>query len=202
MNQSADLGTYVGVGEADWSFKTTFSVDDKLLSAGNADLVFEGLDTFATVSLVGINSIEYVRSQVTYSYILTAERNESPRVSTASHDIRCSSHNFLSSENQFVSHRVPVKEHLRASGNELVIDFVSAFRKVGSPYLCASIFLVANLFHFRDAKSRSSMKSCISGTATPVGSMSAKHSTSTLAPYLLSIIGAHCGTLQLWMGLG
>ena len=35
------------MGEADWSFKTKFSVDQKQLSAPNADLVFDGLDTFA-----------------------------------------------------------------------------------------------------------------------------------------------------------
>ena len=42
-----------GVGEADWSFKTSFAVDEKQLAAPNADLVFDGLDTFATVLLVG-----------------------------------------------------------------------------------------------------------------------------------------------------
>ncbi|THH15213.1 hypothetical protein EW146_g5231 [Bondarzewia mesenterica] len=39
------------IGEADWTFKTTFSVPKELLSTTNLDLVFDGLDTFATVKL-------------------------------------------------------------------------------------------------------------------------------------------------------
>ena len=34
-----------------------------------------------------------------------------------------------SSENQFVSHRIPVKSHLKAGKNEIVINFESAFLK-------------------------------------------------------------------------
>ncbi|KAL9712669.1 hypothetical protein Ac2012v2_003906 [Leucoagaricus gongylophorus] len=41
------------VGEADWEFKTTFPVTQSDLSASHADLVFEGLDTFASVVLNG-----------------------------------------------------------------------------------------------------------------------------------------------------
>lgn len=35
-----------------------------------------------------------------------------------------------SSENQFIAHTVPVKDHLKVGTNELIIDFASAFRKV------------------------------------------------------------------------
>ena len=42
----------VGIGEAQWSFKTEFDVTEDELAAANADLVFDGLDTFASVILV------------------------------------------------------------------------------------------------------------------------------------------------------
>ena len=42
----------VGVGEAEWAFKTTFTATAAEVTAENVDLVFEGLDTFATVELV------------------------------------------------------------------------------------------------------------------------------------------------------
>ena len=42
----------LGVGEANWSFKTQFDVTEKEQAAPNAELVFDGLDTFATVTLV------------------------------------------------------------------------------------------------------------------------------------------------------
>ena len=45
-----------GVGEANWSFKTEFDVGEHELAAPNADLVFDGLDTFATVTLVSLSS--------------------------------------------------------------------------------------------------------------------------------------------------
>lgn len=41
-----------GVGESRWAFKTTFEVSESDLSPSYADLVFDGLDTFATVQLV------------------------------------------------------------------------------------------------------------------------------------------------------
>lgn len=43
-----------GVGEANWEFKTSFPVTHSDLSVSQADLVFEGLDTFASVVLVRI----------------------------------------------------------------------------------------------------------------------------------------------------
>ncbi|KAG8705027.1 hypothetical protein FRC08_001891 [Ceratobasidium sp. 394] len=41
------------VGEADWQFRTTFQLSPKDLSDPNADLVFDGLDTYCTVELNG-----------------------------------------------------------------------------------------------------------------------------------------------------
>lgn len=50
------LNPYVtGVGEKDWAFKTTFEVTEAELASPNVDLLFEGLDTFATVKLVSEN---------------------------------------------------------------------------------------------------------------------------------------------------
>jgi beta-mannosidase len=40
------------VGESDWAFKNTFEVSAKELAAVNVDLVFDGLDTFASVEFV------------------------------------------------------------------------------------------------------------------------------------------------------
>ncbi|KAF8165386.1 glycoside hydrolase family 2 protein [Crassisporium funariophilum] len=77
------------VGEAEWAFKTTFEVTESELKAGNVDLVFDGLDTFASVKLNG----EVI----------------------------------LKTENQFISHRVPVKSNLKAGLNELHLHFDSAF---------------------------------------------------------------------------
>lgn len=45
--------TVIGVGEADWAFKTTFKVTKEQLAEPHADLLFEGLDTFCDISLVG-----------------------------------------------------------------------------------------------------------------------------------------------------
>ncbi|KAI0353465.1 glycoside hydrolase family 2 protein [Trametes cingulata] len=79
------------VGEAEWAFKTRFTVSDAEAEAENVDLVFDGLDTFAVVELNG--------------------------------------HKILETENQFLSHRVPVKEHIKVGENDLVLTFESAFRK-------------------------------------------------------------------------
>lgn len=45
----------VGVGEAEWAFKTTFNVTERELASQNVDLVFDGLDTFANIALVRIS---------------------------------------------------------------------------------------------------------------------------------------------------
>ncbi|EAU84749.2 beta-mannosidase [Coprinopsis cinerea okayama7 len=79
------------VGEAEWKFKSAFQVTEDELSAPNADLVFEGLDTFATVTLNG--------------------------------------RQILQTTNQFISHRVPVKDILKAGSNDLLLHFESAFLK-------------------------------------------------------------------------
>jgi len=50
-NETLKSYSSLGVGEAEWAFKTTFDVTDELL-APNVDLVFDGLDTFAAVKLV------------------------------------------------------------------------------------------------------------------------------------------------------
>lgn len=54
LSKVAGTESSAGVGEADWEFKTTFPVTQSDLSASHADLVFEGLDTFASVVLVRI----------------------------------------------------------------------------------------------------------------------------------------------------
>ena len=41
-----------GIAEADWQFRTSFTVSSKQLSDPEADLVFEGLDTYCDISLV------------------------------------------------------------------------------------------------------------------------------------------------------
>lgn len=79
------------VGEVPWAFRTQFAASQAEVSAPNVDIVFDGLDTFATVTLNG--------------------------------------HKILETENQFISHRVPVKPLLRQGSNELLITFASAFRK-------------------------------------------------------------------------
>ncbi|KII94824.1 glycoside hydrolase family 2 protein [Plicaturopsis crispa FD-325 SS-3] len=79
------------IGEATWAFKTTFDASEAELAASNADLVFEGVDTFSVVTLNG--------------------------------------QKILETENQFIAYRAPVKEHIKAGENELVLTFESAFIK-------------------------------------------------------------------------
>ena len=42
----------VGIGESDWIFKNVFLVAESDLAAPHVDLIFDGLDTFAAVTLV------------------------------------------------------------------------------------------------------------------------------------------------------
>ncbi|TVR40397.1 MAG: glycoside hydrolase family 2 protein, partial [Bacteroidia bacterium] len=46
------------VGQRDWSYRNTFRLDEQLLSNENISLVFEGLDTYATVYLNGVKLLE------------------------------------------------------------------------------------------------------------------------------------------------
>lgn len=48
----------VGVGEADWAFKTNFDVSQSSFNEPNVDLVFEGLDTYASVTLVSFSRLD------------------------------------------------------------------------------------------------------------------------------------------------
>lgn len=48
------------VGEAEWAFKITFNITEKELALRNVDLVFDGLDTFAKVTLNGDVILECV----------------------------------------------------------------------------------------------------------------------------------------------
>jgi hypothetical protein len=42
----------IGVEESSWAFKNTFSITEEELAAPNVDLVFEGVDTLAVITLV------------------------------------------------------------------------------------------------------------------------------------------------------
>lgn len=79
------------MGERDWIYRTTFDapLDDPPSNMSEYALIFEGLDTFAVVSLNG-------------------ER-------------------ILKSDNMFHSHRIPVTNLIKKEGNDLVIEFQSAF---------------------------------------------------------------------------
>jgi hypothetical protein len=51
----------IGVGETEWAFKNTFEVTEEELAAQNVDLIFEGLDTFATAKLVSLSGAFSIR---------------------------------------------------------------------------------------------------------------------------------------------
>jgi len=42
----------LGIGESDWAFRTSFNVTKESLEEAHADIVLEGLDTYAIVELV------------------------------------------------------------------------------------------------------------------------------------------------------
>ncbi|KAF8307944.1 glycoside hydrolase family 2 protein [Clavulina sp. PMI_390] len=54
------------VGESDWAFRTSFDVSDGSLKVDHADLVFDGLDTYATVELNGKKILETNNMLVSY----------------------------------------------------------------------------------------------------------------------------------------
>ena len=63
--------TLVGVGQQHWAFRSEIKLDEKQLKGvGSAELEFEGLDTFATVFLVGLTAwTSYVLSDDTTNVI-------------------------------------------------------------------------------------------------------------------------------------
>ncbi|KXN83668.1 putative beta-mannosidase B [Leucoagaricus sp. SymC.cos] len=98
------------IGESDWEFKSTFSVTQDDLVPSHADLIFEGLDTFATVTLVRI--IQFVTGA--NFHLLSIFQNGKE---------------ILKTSNQFIEHRISVKDILKAGDNELLLYFESAFLK-------------------------------------------------------------------------
>ncbi|KAJ7179206.1 beta-mannosidase [Mycena filopes] len=54
------------VGECGWAFKTAFNVDDNELNNAHCDLVFDGLDTFASVLLNGFEILKTDNQFVSY----------------------------------------------------------------------------------------------------------------------------------------
>ena len=75
------------IDKVDWTYRTTFDLDPALLNIERCELVFEGLDTYATIWL---NGVEVLRAG-----------------------------------NMFLSWRIPVKEVLKISGNQLEVRFRS-----------------------------------------------------------------------------
>ncbi|KAL0577728.1 hypothetical protein V5O48_004277 [Marasmius crinis-equi] len=65
------------IGESQWAFKTSFKVSDADLQASHVDLVFEGLDTFASVLLNGTQILstenQFVENRVDVKSSLKAE---------------------------------------------------------------------------------------------------------------------------------
>ena len=102
------------------------------------------------------------------------ERREDSGVSNSWVNVKAS-HLLVRSDNQFISHRIGAKEHLKSSGNELVIDFASAFRKVR---LFLPLQIGFDEARFRVAPSKKNMRNSISGTVTPAAYMYERHSTS------------------------
>ncbi|KAG2348846.1 glycoside hydrolase family 2 protein [Suillus weaverae] len=54
------------IGESDWAFKNTFEISAKELAAVNADLVFDGLDTFASVEFNGQKILDTKNQFIAY----------------------------------------------------------------------------------------------------------------------------------------
>lgn len=67
-------------GEADWTYATTFTTPADVESKENVDLIFEGLDTFATVKLNGTVILEsdnmFVPARVPVKSLLSDKENE------------------------------------------------------------------------------------------------------------------------------
>jgi len=137
FNKIEGTESSAGVGEANWEFKTSFPVTHSDLSVSQADLVFEGLDTFASVVLVRI-SLRISPSSCPHPI---SERERNSQV--------CSFLPWVDraiiiwkkrSSNQFIEYRVAVKEILKVGSNELILYFESAFLKV----CCCSLKMKSN----------------------------------------------------------
>lgn len=81
---------------------------------------------------------------------------------------------LLSTENQFIAYRVPVKQYLKQGANELVITFSSAFLKVSQ----FNISSTSDRHPIRGGNWRKPTGSSTSGTVILVACMYARHSTS------------------------
>lgn len=87
--------------EADWGFKTSFSVGEEQRKHSVAELVFEGLDTYCDVYLV--------RLVIDDKLVLTSHQNGKHMAFT---------------DNMYTSYRFDVKKLLKAE-NELLLHFKS-----------------------------------------------------------------------------
>lgn len=118
----------LGVGEAEWAFKTTFDTTQDDLAYSNVDLVFEGLDTFASVTLVR-NRLAGFR----LALMMLTEWQRDLQVCLLF--LGGSPVNGLHrSSNQFIGHRIAVKNDLKVGANELLLHFESAFLKVATTF--------------------------------------------------------------------
>ncbi|KZT29317.1 glycoside hydrolase family 2 protein [Neolentinus lepideus HHB14362 ss-1] len=54
------------IGETEWAFKNTFNVKESDLAAPNVDIVFEGVDTFASVKLNGESILQTYNQFLSY----------------------------------------------------------------------------------------------------------------------------------------
>lgn len=104
------------------------------MKALNIDLVFDGLDTFAEIDLVGHNSLFRPLNTPNDGFFVP-EWPKDPRVSNdigIPNPLPGHESPLLRTTNQFVAHRVAVKNSLKFGTNELVLHFKSAFLKVRS----------------------------------------------------------------------
>lgn len=116
-------------------FKTTFSLTADELSGPKIDLVLDGLDTYATVTLVKLHAIPLYYLELTlYTFrmdiILLSSWFQLHMVWV------CVNLGNFRTESQFIKYKASAKEHLKVGSNELVLDFESTFLKVESSRTC------------------------------------------------------------------
>lgn len=104
------------VGEAEWIYRCEFELDRLPEDGEAADLVFEGLDTFATV----FRAFPYL------SRGWRASEEMGDRSLTA-HSDAVNGKKVLESSNMFLSHRVSALPSLRRGLNTLYLTFHSSF---------------------------------------------------------------------------